>query len=90
MDGYEHVNREFIQKLFKDEKRAFRETEVIRIHLPLWDEFSVPSLAGMFKDDKEVAMYLPDKWWEGKKPTRGFLINIINTVYPGYLPELLK
>ena len=54
MDGYEHVNREFIQKLFKDEKRAFRETEVIRIHLPLWDEFSVPSLAGMFKDETKM------------------------------------
>ena len=89
MDKYEHVNREFIQKLFKNEKIALRMDDVRRINLPLWNEFSVPNLIKIFKDDSTVGQYLPDQWFEGKKPSREFLINIINTVHPGYLDELL-
>lgn len=89
LDVPEQINRDFVKQLLIGEKKAFRQSEVKYIDMPFYPELSVKNLIDMFKDDKEVSIYVRDKFWEGKPPTRGFIFNIVNTVYPGYCEQLV-
>ena len=79
-----------MRKLFKGEKRAFKVTDVRRIILPLIDELSCKAMLGMIKNDEEVLVYLPDEYLKKLKPDHIFFFNIINTVHPGFLPQLIE
>ena len=43
------------------------------------------NLADKVKDDKELLAYLPDKLNSKKKLEREWVMNVINTVHPGFL-----
>ena len=40
------------------------------------------------KNDKDILTYLPD-YSKKKTPNREFLVNIINTLYPGVIKKLV-
>ena len=48
------------------------------------------SLAENLKDDEELVKYLPDKWHKKLKLDREWFFNILNTVHPGYLQQIIK
>ena len=48
------------------------------------------SLAENLKDDEELVKYLPDKWHKKLKLDREWFFNILNTVHPGYLQQVIK
>jgi hypothetical protein len=83
------VNRVFVRQLLSGEKKAFRLSQVLFIEVPLYPELGVKQLVAMAREDPKVCLYLRDKFWEGKPPTRSFLINIINTVNPGYFEYII-
>jgi len=76
--------------LLKDEKKAFLSHEVKPVKMPNWPELKIKVIIEIVKGDAEIAKYFKDKYWELEKPhSKPFMMNIINTVYPGLLPGLI-
>ena len=42
------------------------------------------------KNDELLMPYLPDKWDAKKKLDREWFFNIVNSVHPGYLEQVIK
>ena len=75
-----------MKALFADEKKAFSAHEMTAIRMPNWPELKVKTIIDIVKHDAEVGKYFKDKYWELEKPhSKPFMMNIINTVYPGLL-----
>lgn len=43
----------------------------------------------MVKSDVNLQMYFPNEFLDGKKLDREFAFNILNTVHPGYLEDIV-
>ena len=43
----------------------------------------------MVRDDDLIRLYLPDEYLEKKVPDRQFLLNVINSLYPDYLENVI-
>jgi hypothetical protein len=86
---YKQVNKDFFKLLLKDEKRAFKVTQVRQIIVPKLDELGIKYMLQMVKDDEELMMYLPDDYLKKMVPDRAFFFNTINTIYPNYLYNLV-
>ena len=41
-------------------------------------------------DDETLAQYLPDKWETKQKLDRIWLFNVVNSIHPGYLEQLIS
>jgi len=63
--------------------------EVKRINVPHYEELSVKSIVDMYKDDERLWKYLPTVYAKGKQLDRTFFFNILHTVHPDALPELI-
>ena len=44
----------------------------------------------MVKKDEVMKQYLPDEYFKKLTPDRQFFFNTINTVYEGFIPELIQ
>ena len=44
----------------------------------------------MVKDDETIASYMPDEFFANKVPHREFFFNIVNSIYPDYMQQLLS
>ena len=63
--------------------------EVKQINVPKLQELSLKSLGASLAGDERLAQYLPDKWQEKGKLDRVWVFNVINSVYPGYLEQVI-
>ena len=72
-----------------EEKRALKLNHVSFINVPVFDEVSVKNLIEMVRNDQLVCSYLPDEYLMKKTPDRQFLLNIINSLYPDYLENVI-
>ena len=90
LDVDANVNWIFVKQLLAVQKKAFKLSEVRRIELPRYDELSIKVLLDMIHNDQAIRVYLRDDVSEDKPPSRTFLANIINSVYPKYLPHVIK
>ena len=90
LDVDANVNWIFVKQLLAGRKKAFKLTDIRRIELPRYDELSIKVLLGMIHNDQAIRVYLRDDVSEDKPPSRSFLANIISTVYPRYLPHVIK
>ena len=58
--------------------------------MPNWPELKIEAIINIVKDDEEIKMYFKDDFAELKKPhSKPFMMNIVNTVYPGLLNGLI-
>ena len=62
---------------------------MIFIQVPHYDELSVKALWPQFAGDEDVAKYFPDHFAVGKGPGREYFFNIINTVQPDFLKQIV-
>lgn len=58
--------------------------------MPHYDELSVKALWPQFKQDTEFTQYFPDTYPIGKGPPRQYFFDILNTVHPDYLEQVMK
>ena len=84
-----HVNKEFFKSLLKGEKKANKISEVNHINVPKLDELGIKNMLEMVKGDPMVRQYLPDEYFKKLTPDRAFFFNTINTIYNGFIPELI-
>ena len=58
--------------------------------MPHYEELSVKFLYPEMKKDGAFMAYLPDKYPAGKAPPREFFFNILNTLHPEYLANIMQ
>ena len=85
-----HVNKDFLKQLFAGEKKALKITQITHIIVPKLDELKCEAIIAMIGKDDAARLYLPDEYFKKKKADRTFLFNILNTVHPGFLNQLVS
>ena len=66
-----------------------KKNDVQEIAVPHYDELSVKALWPDLKKDKEFMQYFPDTYPAGKGPPRKYFFDILNTVHPDYLSQVM-
>ena len=59
------------------------------MQVPHYDELSVKSLYPQFKKDPDMMKFFPDTYPKGKGPPRDYFFNILNTIHPDYLAQIM-
>ena len=79
------MNKDFLKQVIQGEKHLLRKAEVKHVDIPHYEELSVRNIYPMFKVNKRVMQYLPDKYAKGKGPPRDYFFNLLATLEPDYL-----
>ena len=61
-----------------------------QVVVPYYDELSVKNLWPQFSKDPEFTQYFPDKYPVGKGPPRQYFFDILNTVHPDFLQQMMN
>ena len=75
--------------MFANQKKLMKKRDIHHIKIPHYDELSVTNLWPELQKDQEFVMYFPDKFPAHKGPCRDYFMNILNTLYPDYLSQVL-
>ena len=84
------VNKDFLKDVLCGKKMLMKKADVREIAIPSYDELSVKALWPQFKKDAEFLQYFPDTYPAGKGPPRKYFFDILNTLHPDYLNQVLK
>ena len=85
-----HVNKDFLKDVLAGKKQLFKKIQVHEIKVPKYDELSVKALYPTFTGDPIFKSYFPDRYPKNKGPTRESFFNILNTLYPDYLAQVMS
>jgi len=58
--------------------------------VPHYDELAVKNIWPQFANDDQMKKYFPDVFPEGKGPPREYFYNVLNTVHPDFLNQMLN
>ena len=83
------VNKDFLKDVLIGKKQLMKKADVRFIEVPHYEEISVKALYPELKKDGDFLSYFPDKYPMGKSPPREYFFNILNTLYPDYLNEVM-
>ena len=75
--------------MLTDEKKLMKKNAVNYIHVPAYDELSVKRLWEDLKGDKRFNVYFQDEYPNGRFPAREYFFNILNTIYPDYMKQIM-
>ena len=84
------INKDFLKDVLCGKKQLFKKLQVREIKVPKYDELSVKALFPQFKKDPIFNSYFPDDYPKDKGPPREYFFNIMNTLYPDYLAQILS
>ena len=84
------VNKDFLRQVFKNEKTLLKKKAVDYIHVSHYQELSVKNLWQTLKDDKLFNIYFQDEYPKDRMPCRKYFFDLLNTVYPVYLENIMK
>ena len=90
MPPEKYINKDFLKQVLAEEKHLLSNNEVKPVNVPLYDELSVKKFYPMVLDDKEVMKYLPDPTPDIRLPDRKYFFNILNTVKPEYMKNVIE
>ena len=76
--------------MFAEEKQLLRKEEVAFIEVPFYDELAVKHIWPQFAGDEQMLKFFPDEYPQGKGPPREYFYNVLNTVHPDYLHQMLE
>ena len=74
------VNKDFLKKIFTEEKQLLKLSEVKYVHVPHYDELSVKKFWPILSQDEKFLSYMPDPTTENRLPDRTYFWNVANTV----------
>ena len=83
------VNKDFLKMVFAGAKQLLKKKDVQKIKVSCYDELSVKALYPQFTKDPAMMQYFPDVYPKGKGPPREYFFNILNTVHPDYLSQIM-
>ena len=67
-----------------------KKSDVQKITVPHYDELSVKNLWPNLKKDNEFTQFFPDKYTFDKGPPRQYIFDILNTLHPDYLQQVMN
>ena len=70
-------------------RKMYEKDEIDPIEVPHYEELSTKALWPQFKKDPAMNCYFPDKYPKDKGPPREYFFNILNTVHPNYLGQIM-
>ena len=71
-------------------KQLLKKSEVKHIAVPHYDELSVKNLWPEVKKDGNFLSYFPSVYPKGKGPPRQYFFDLLNTLMPEYLAQILS
>jgi hypothetical protein len=71
-------------------KKLLKKKDVDYIHVSHFQELSVKNLWKELKDDPAFKIYFQDSYPDEKGPCRTYFFDILNTIYPDYLKQIMK
>ena len=74
------INKDFLKKILKEEKKLLSLKEVKYVNVPRYDELSVKRFWPILREDNMLIKYMPDFLTEDKIPDRVYFWNVANTV----------
>ena len=84
------MNKDFLKEVFKEDKQLLQLNEVNRVNVPLYDELAVTTFWPMMKDDEHFMRFFPSKLPKGRVPDREYFWNIMHTLQPDYVQQLVR
>ena len=83
------MNKDFLKEVLVGKKDLLRKSVVVTVMVPHYDELSVRRLWPDLKKDPDFSKYFPSKFPKDKGPPREYFFNVLNTVHPEYLQQLM-
>ena len=83
------INKDFLKDVLVGKKQLLRKQDVAFIEVPHYDELAAKTLWPQFADDADFRQYFPDEFPKGKGPPREYFFNVLNTLQPDFLKQLL-
>ena len=84
------MNKDFLKEVLAGKKQLMKKSEVQEVTVPKYDELSVTNLYPMFAKDAEMMSYFPSKYPKGKGAPRKYFFDILNTLHPDYLQQVMS
>ena len=84
------MTKEFLKHVFAGRKKLLKLSDVKHIIVPKYDELSVKLLFPHLKNDPVFMLYLPDRFANGHPPDRDYLFNVLNTLKPEYVSNIIS
>ena len=60
------------------------------VDIPMYEELSVKNIYPMLRNNQRFQQYFPDTYAKGKGPNREYFFNLLATLEPEYLWELVE
>ena len=67
-----------------------KKAEVKHVDIPHYEELSVKNIYPMMKGNNQFMQYFPDKYPKGKGPNRDYFFNLLATLEPDYLWQIME
>ena len=83
------VNKDFLKDVLGGQKQLLKKAQVNQIEVPHYDELSVRKLYLELVKDQQFQQYFPDTYPKDKGPPRQYFFDVLNTVYPDYLRQIM-
>ena len=83
------INKDFLKAVLAGQKHLMKKDDVKEIKVPKYDELSVQALYPQFQNDEVMMAYFPDTYPKGKSAPRDYFFNILNTIHPDYLTQVM-
>ena len=84
------INKDFLKKILKDEKKLLPLADVKYVNVPRYDELSVKRFWPILRQDEKFMMYIPDKDYKSTSPAADYFWNVANTVQHEYVQNVIK
>ena len=84
------MNKDFLKDVLVGKKNLMLKSEIQYVHVPHYEEISVKALYPELKKDGVFMSYFPDKYPAGKAPPREYFFNLLNTIHPEYLKQIMS
>ena len=78
-----------MKQILAEEKQLLKKSEVVFTQVPQYEELSVKALWPQVQGDEGMAKYFPDQYAVGKGPGRDYFFNVLNTVQPDFLKQMV-
>ena len=90
MPPYYLINKDYLRGLLREDKNAFKLSEIKPVNVPHYHEINVAAILDKYKSDLHFKSYLPDITAKGKQQDRTFLFTVFNTLHPDIMQEIIK
>jgi hypothetical protein len=84
------INKDFLKLVLSEKKKLLRLSELRCVVVPKFDELSVKNIFPLIMKDRDVLQYFPDSYPKGRAPDRTYTFNVLHTVRPDYVKNLIR